>query len=76
MDAARPHRRPRVMPGDPTNAPASGMGIAMPNSTAAGSSTAGVPEGESDAVAVDVGDTPATREGVPVVLPVAVGWGD
>jgi hypothetical protein len=59
MEHASPERSECASAGDAANMRASGMGMAMPNSTAAGSMTAALPLALGDAVAVPVADAPA-----------------
>ena len=66
MEHASPDRSESASAGDAANMRASGMGIVMPNSTAAGSMTAALLLALGEAVAVPVADAPA------VVLAVAL----
>ena len=80
MEHARPERRESPSAGDAENMPASGMGMAMPNSTAAGSMAAGALLALGDAVAVPVAEEPAVAlaDGLSVsgAEPVAVADGE
>ena len=59
MEHASPERSDKPSAGDAANITASGMGIAMPNSTAAGSIAAGALLALGEPVEVPVGDEPA-----------------
>ena len=61
MEHASPERSESASAGDDANTPASGIGIAMPNSTAAGSIAAGALLALGEAVEVPVADEPAVE---------------